>query len=807
MERYICIHGHFYQPPRENPWLEDIELQDSAYPYHDWNERINAECYAPNTVSRILDGEGRIVKLPNNYAKISFNFGPTLLAWMQLKAPDTYESILAADRVSQKNFSGHGCALAQAYNHMIMPLANRRDKYTQVLWGIRDFEYRFGRRPEGMWLPETAVDLETLDIMAELGIGFTILAPHQAKQVRLIGQENWVDVSRGSIDPTMAYEIHLPSGRRLAAFFYDGPISRAVAFEGLLSRGENLALRLAGAFSAESQFPQLVHIATDGETYGHHQRFGDMALTYALQYIESENLARLTNYGEFLAKYTPLFEAEILENTSWSCAHGVERWARDCGCNSGGHPGWNQTWRAPLREALDWLRDTLAPLFEEKAGAFLKDPWAARDDYIRVVLERTPENMDNFLSRHALRELNEAEKVAVFKLMGVQRCAMLMYTSCGWFFDEISGIETVQVIHYAGRALSLMGELGQEVEAGFLERLSQAKSNLPEYVDGGRIYEKLVKPGMLDLEKVGAHYAISSLFEAYPQETKIYCYFADREDYQVSEVGVARLGLGRVKISSEITRETMTLNFGALHFGEQNLIAGVQMFQTQEAYETMVQEVLEGFATGEIPITIRRMDRHFGTFTFSLKSLFRDKLRQVLQQIMELSLEGTRFIYIKGYLHHISFMHFLTELGIPPPEPLPCTADFVLNYNLGEAFRQPTIDRDIVKNLLREAATLHVELDNVSLEYTLRRTLERLMAWFRENPAEITSLQNLAAAVGTVKTLPFQVNLWKVQNSYYEMFQTVLPEWRWKAEHGEVQAQSWVATFLDLGVGLSMKVD
>ena len=459
MERYICIHGHFYQPPRENPWLEDIEVQDSAYPYHDWNERINAECYAPNTVSRILDGENRIVKLPNNYAKISFNFGPTLLAWMQLKAPKTYEAILAADRMSQKNFSGHGSALAQAYNHMIMPLANRRDKYTQVLWGIRDFEARFGRSPEGMWLPETAVDLETLDIMAALGIQFTILAPHQAKRIRLVDQETWVDVSRGSIDPTMAYEINLPSGRRIAAFFYDGPISRAVAFEGLLKRGEDLALRLTSAFSAESPFPQLVHIATDGETYGHHQPNGDMALTYALQYIESQKLARLTNYGEYLEKHTPIFEVEILENTSWSCAHGVARWTADCGCNSGGHPGWNQAWRAPLREALDWLRDTLAPLFEEKAGDLLKDPWAARDDYIRVILDRTPENMDNFLRRHAAVELSDQEKVTVLKLLGVQRCALLMYTSCGWFFDELSGIETVQVIHYASRAISLMEEL------------------------------------------------------------------------------------------------------------------------------------------------------------------------------------------------------------------------------------------------------------------------------------------------------------------------------------------------------------
>ena len=735
MDRYICIHGHFYQPPRENPWLEDVEVQDSAYPYHDWNERINAECYAPNTVSRILDGEGRIVNLTNNYARISFNFGPTLLAWLELKAPETYQAILTADRMSQQNFSGHGSALAQAYNHMIMPLANRRDKYTQVLWGIQDFEHRFQRPPEGMWLPETAVDLETLDIMAELGINFTILAPHQAKQVRLIGQDAWVDVSRGTIDPTLPYEINLPSGRRIVAFFYDGPISRAVAFEGLLSKGENLAQRLAGAFSAESQFPQLVHIATDGETYGHHQRFGDMALTYAIQYIESENLARLTNYGEYLSSHTPLFEVEISENTSWSCAHGVERWRQDCGCNSGGHPGWNQAWRTPLRETLDWLRDTLAPLFEEQAGQYLKDPWAARNDYIRFILERTPENQENFLSRHASRDLSDQEKVMVIKLMGMQRCTQLMYTSCGWFFDELSGIETVQVILYAGRAIRLTQDVGGDaIETSFLERLEQAKSNLPEYGDGRQIYEKIVKPTMLDLERVGAHYAVSSVFQAYPKQARIYCYSVDQEAFQLSEVGNAKLAVGRVRITSEITREATTLDFGALHFGEQNLCAGVKGSQSLEDYEAMVREVSETFATGEFPETIHRLDRHYGACRYSLRSLFRDEQRRVLNQIMEASMEGTRFVYRKGYDSHLPFMRFLTDLGIPLPEPLPCSARFVLNDKLRQFFEQPEIDPQDIRNALTEAAVLKVPLDEVSLEFTMRRTLERLATAFRENP-------------------------------------------------------------------------
>ncbi len=300
MDRYICIHGHFYQPPRENPWLEAIELQDSAAPYHDWNERITAECYAPNSVSRIVDAENCIVKLVNNYAKISFNFGPTLLSWLEAKSSDVYAAILQADKESQKRFSGHGSAMAQIYNHVIMPLANSRDRATQIAWGIGDFEKRFKRAPEGMWLPETAVDLETLELLADHGIRFTVLAPHQAARMRPIGDPAWHDLNGISIDTTRAYLQRLPSGQSIALFFYHGPIARAVAFEGLLSHGDRFIERLTGAFSAESQRPQLVHIATDGESYGHHHRFGDMALAYVLDRIESGQLARLTNYGEVL---------------------------------------------------------------------------------------------------------------------------------------------------------------------------------------------------------------------------------------------------------------------------------------------------------------------------------------------------------------------------------------------------------------------------------------------------------------------------------------------------------------------------
>ncbi|OGP54939.1 MAG: glycoside hydrolase, partial [Deltaproteobacteria bacterium RBG_13_52_11] len=629
MDRSICIHGHFYQPPRENPWLEAIEFQDAVYPYHDWNEKITAECYAPNAISRILDKEGKIARMVNNYTKISFDFGPTLLAWMEKSAPEVYGAILEADRESQKLFAGHGSALAQAYNHVIMPLANSRDKRTQVIWGIKDFEYRFGRTPEGMWLPETAVDIETLEILADHGITFTILAPHQAKQVRKFGEKEWKDVSGGKIDPTMPYHCKLPSGKATALFFYDGPISHDVAFGDLLKSGETLAVRLMGTFSDQEEGSHLVHIASDGETYGHHHRFGDMALAYAIHAIESKDGVHLTNYGEYLEKHPPSHEVEIFENTSWSCIHGVERWRSDCGCNTGGHPGWRQAWRAPLRAALNWLRDTLAPAFEERSRSFVKDPWATRDAYIQIILNRSPEGMDGFFNEHAIRALNDAERTAVFKLMELQRHTLLMYTSCGWFFDDLSGIETIQIMQYAGRAVQLAQEIfGDGTEPQFLALLEQAKSNIPAYGNGRHIYEQLIKPAMADLKDVGAHYAICSLFEECAERTSVYCYTVERKDCQSSEAGRAKLVWGRAIVTSEITREAADLCFGVLHWGDHTMNCGVGDYQGEEAYQAMTHEICDPFDEGDLPKTIRLMDKHFGSSPYSLKSLFRDEQRK-----------------------------------------------------------------------------------------------------------------------------------------------------------------------------------
>ena len=808
MNRYVCIHGHFYQPPRDNPWLEAVELQDSAYPYHDWNERIASECYAANAVSRILDDQGRITRIVNNYAKISFDFGPTLLAWMEENKPEIYQSILAADRESQKTFSGHGSALAQAYNHIILPLANHRDKYTQVLWGIRDFEHRFGRSPEGMWLPETAVDIETLETLAELGIGFTILAQRQARHVKPLGSDEWHDITRENIDPTMPYLLRLPSGRSIILFFYDEPIAREVAFGGLLSNGEQFAQRLLNAFSRARTSPQLVHIATDGETYGHHHRYGDMALAYVLHYIESNNLAQITNYGEFLEEHPPSYEVEIIENTSWSCVHGVERWRSDCGCNTGEHPKWNQAWRAPLRQALDWLRDTVVPKYEQMASQFLKDAWAARDGYIEVILDRSVKNVDRFLSQHAARELDETKKVTVLKLLELQRHAMLMYTSCGWFFDELYGIETLQIMRYAGRMLQLAEELfGDTLEPHFQELLELAKSNVPKYSDGRRIYEKFGKLAAVDLTKVAAHYAMSSLFEEYNKQAKIYCYAVDAEKFQSFESGRVRLAVGRAKVTSEITRESAMMCFGVLHFGDHNLSAGVREYPGEEVYQAMLQEVTQAFSMVDFPETIRLLDKHFGTSTYSLRTLFQDEQRKILDLILESTLSGAEAIYRQIYETHYPLMHFLTGLGRPLPKAFYSAAEFILNSDLRRELSIHVPDVGRVTGLLDDVTMWQVSLDSEGLSYVLRKTLEEMMMLLVSTTEDNSILKSLATTIMLAKSMPFNVDFAKVQNLYYSMLQATRPEFEKRAQQGDKMAREWLTQFISLGKQLSIRVD
>jgi alpha-amylase/alpha-mannosidase (GH57 family) len=508
---FVCIHGHFYQPPRENPWLDAVPCEPSARPYRDWNRRITRECYGPNAAARIPGREGGILSLVNNYEHMSFNFGPTLLTWLSRNDPWTYRRILEADRNSAARHDGHGNAVAQVYNHIILPLALTRDKRTQIVWGIRDFKYRFGRMPEGMWLAETAVDNETLSLMAGEGIRFTILSPEQAEAVRPLGSKtpgSWKRTNPEILDTTRPYRV-FPSARRdffIDVFFYNGPVSRAVAYEGLLGSGEQFLERIEGASGHGRPGPRIITIATDGESYGHHFKFGDMALAWLLNNLDGSQGLSALNFGAFLERFPPVREVKVREASAWSCAHGVERWRADCGCNVTGTPGWDQAWRTPLRQGLDRLADSLGGIFETKGKSLFHDPWSARNDYIDLLLDFSAETRKDFSEKHLRVRQDEEVWGRAVRLLESQRMCLYMFTSCGWFFDDISGLESVQVMLYAARAIDLAGgEAKEDLETRLLKDLSLARSNVEDAGTGADIYARSVKAARMGPARLAAH--------------------------------------------------------------------------------------------------------------------------------------------------------------------------------------------------------------------------------------------------------------------------------------------------------------
>jgi alpha-amylase/alpha-mannosidase (GH57 family) len=775
--RFVCIHGHFYQPPRENPWLETVETQDSAVPYHDWNERICAECYATNGAARIVNDKNLIIRIVNNYARVSFDFGPTLLSWLKENAGRTYRMILDGERRSRKSYGGHSSAMAQVYNHIILPLASRRDRITQIRWGIADYEHHYGTPPEGMWLAETAADAESLELMAERGIKFTVLAPNQCKRIRLLKDgAGWNDTPGAGVDTTHPYLVRFASGASIAVFFYNGSISRAIAFEGLLNSGENFAARLKAGFKDGSQ-PQMVHVATDGESYGHHHKHGEMALAYALRLLEQDKTVKLSNYGSFLAQFPPEYEAEVVDNTSWSCVHGVERWRSNCGCN-GGKPGFNQLWRAPLRQALDELRDAVAPLTEQEGGKLFKDVWAARDGYIEVVLDRGTESMERFFRAHESHALSEAERVRALELMEMQRHTQLMYTSCGWFFDDISGIETVQVIAYAARVLQLARELfaeqAESLEPRFMARMAEAHSNVAGAGDGAQIYKACVAAKELGLEQVAAHYAISSVFSSYAEETELFCYHVRRISYDIYTSGRGRLALGRAHIASAITGQQQSFSFAVLHFGDQNITAAVKTYNETDAadFEAFARQASEHVQRAYFPEVIRLLDRYYGRVDYSLTSLFTDEQRRIVQLILNSTLWDIENSLKTIYEDHASLLHYLSQAGLPKPPALTLAAGYAVNAGLRRALDADTIDLAQMSSFLSLAKADQVPLETVNLSYIADQRMKRAMVELQMSSGSLEMLDRALALGRTLVELPFELNLWQAQNIWYEILRT-----------------------------------
>jgi len=794
--KYVCIHGHFYQPPRENAWLETIEIQDSAAPYHDWNERINEECYAPNATARVLNEEQRIRKISNNYARISWNMGPTLLSWLEMHDAATYRRILSADRESQQRYGGHGSAVAQSYNHIIMPLANARDQQTQVKWGIRDFEYRFGRKPEGMWLAETAVDTACLEALVDNGIVYTILAPRQCKGVRKAGDDNWREV-HGGVDTRRAYRCALPSGRSIALFFYDGDVAKAVAFEGLLNDGRLLADKLTDSLDDNTEV-QLAHIATDGESYGHHHRKGEMALASCLTAIEEKEGYRLTNYGAFLELHPPTWEAEIHENSSWSCVHGVERWRSDCGCETGGAPGWNQRWRAPLRDALDRVRDRLATVFETQGSELFSDCWGARDAYVDLVLDRRPGRAEEFLSRWAVKEtITPTEQVRMLRLLEMQRHAMLMYTSCAWFFNEVTGIETLQVLQYANRALHLCQVLtGKDYHEDFAVALDHVESNvLP---NAGVAYRERVVPARVGLLRVGMHFAAASLFESEPTQLELFNYRSKTHRLEQFRAGAFRLSLGRITILSNITNSYSDFSFAVLYLGQQAMIGEIAKDMSQEDFDALVPQLEREFRVGHVSEVINIMKDNFSRQSFSIWHLFRDEKRKILLQMTDRTLEIAAANFSDIYYDNYQLMSTMRANDLPLPDSYLAAIDFTMRRRLLDLLTADSMTPD--RSRLQRLVTDHLHwrhrfTETAKLENAAEQRIHLLISHAFRSPALWPWILGLVEAVHTMGLTP---NFYRAQNVYLE---------HWDADFAasldavQLRAGLAVARALDLQIG------
>lgn len=787
MNRAICIHGHIYQPPRENPWLGEVWVQRSAAPFHDWNERVTAECYAPNTAARILDEEGMIEDVMNIYSKVSFTAAPTLLSWLRRHRPQVYDAIICADRESQRHYSGHGSAIASCYNHLIMPLASREDKETQIIWGIRDFIFRFGRMPEGMWLPETAVDVESLDLMARAGIKYTILAPHQARRVRAGGEEDWIDVSDSRVDTRMPYLCRLPSGRSISIFFYNGKVAREVAFSDLLADGKRFARRLFESFSLDGKDPEIVHIATDGETYGHHRKFGEMALAYCLRTIEAQRDVCLTVYGEYLAFHSPTHEVMIHERTSWSCAHGIERWQRGCGCHSGAHPEWTQAWREPLREGIVMVRDTLTPKSLERLSIFLQDPLRARNDAIDLVLSGWSEEVvDEFLSRHARRNLTTGEREQVLALLEMERQMMLMQTSCGWFFDDITELGSIQVIRHAGRAMDLARQvLDLDVEPAFIGILSRAPVNEPGYATGASVYDAYVRPAAMDLARIGAGSALYDLFglEAPAMYDAEYDWLHKLEDSD-------RCGrVGMVKLRSRVTGEEVVYDLIVLFSGMDQISLGVRLAGDGEPIETVWEKAIdsgtiEGFS--QIYTASDLSDEERWAVSHRVFPEIDKRISSIYQDTRAL-------------------IDVIEDLGIPKSGSITRLLEHACNEHLKMIFEVGSPEPERFNHIIERMKEEGLRPDRAMLGDVVSRRIADMVKGAQARPDDPGPLEAVNRIVLSAGRLMLPLSLWEGQNAVIEMRKRY-DVMRRRADKGDEGAERWVGAFEETATHLGVKV-
>jgi alpha-amylase/alpha-mannosidase (GH57 family) len=740
---YVTLHGHFYQPPRENPYLDTIERQNSAAPFHNWNERIYHECYRPNAFARILNEAGEVVEIVNNYEYLSFNIGPTLMRWLEQYDTEVYRRILEADRKSCDRLNGHGNAIAQAYNHIILPLANREDKVTQIRWGKADFEARFGRETEGMWLAEAAVDYATLEVLIEEGIKFIVLAPSQVERCRPLPPERdpegldypWQEVGGGQIDPTRPYRCFLPGdeSRYIDIFVYDGPISRDMGFGDVLNSSDQFADRIGQAVRGDLTTSQLISVATDGETFGHHKHNTEKALAYAFRYVLPQRGWTITNFAHYLSLHPPAWEVEIKSVTAWSCAHGVDRWQDNCGC--GGEGGvWHQDWRRPLRDALDWLRDQLVQVYLDGGDRLFQDAWAARNDYVSVLLAQTgaeSDPIDIFLDQHQRHPLSTTEQVDALRLLEMQRHALLMYTSCGWFFEELSRPEGVQILRYAARAIALAGEVvGVNLEPEFMERLALAASNVEAFKTGDEVYRQLVLPSQVTLHQVVAHYAMSSLFHVYPAEDQIYSYQMRQWDYDKRAMGKLTLAVGHLQLTADATRESTQVIFAVLHMGGWDFHCTVQPFTSRPHYNTLKHALFEQLQQASTPRIVLAMNQYFGDRHYGIQDLFAEDRHRLLAMLSQETLTRLDQLYTQVYRDNYSLLMAYRQDGFEGPQEVLMAAQVALAHRATQTIQALTApstkEWSTYRALLTELTAIAIETEHLDCRLNLEASVPKL---------------------------------------------------------------------------------
>ncbi len=785
-DAFVAIHGHFYQPPREDPWLGIIEAEESAHPFHDWNERIALECYRPNAHARILDGKGKISEIINNYSSINFNFGPALLAWMEKRFPSVYEKILEADRESLRRF-GHGNAIAQVYDHIILPLANDRDKETEVFWGMADFEKRFHRKPEAVWLPEAAVNNPTLRVLIKYGVRYLILSPFQASRARPFGGRKWADVSQGRIDTTRPYRCFIKdrSGKKVLdqfidIFFYNGTLSKEIAFGDLLRDANALCDRFSQFYQESKEKPQLIHIATDGETYGHHMKFGEMGLAYSLNKGFPARGFELINYAAFLKRFPPVHEVEIDEGpkgegTSWSCAHGVGRWKENCGCSTGGEPGWNQEWRKPLREALDLLRDELSRVFEREGGEIFQDVWQARNGYVEVISDRSPERVKNFFDRFGTKDLDEKGRLKGLKLLEMQRNVLQMYTSCGWFFVDLAGIETIIVLQHASRAIQLAAVwTGEEIEKAFVQHLSEAKSNVPEMGKGDQVYERLVRPKWVTPEKVVNHFAITSLLDRGNGEKKVFSHRLKEVHYEKMQKEENLLVIGQVRVISEIIPESKEFFFGLIPSKKEVFRTWVLEKKEGLDFSVLKEKGEEGFGKGEGEMT-QVLSALLGDRILTIKDTFKEERQTIFQRLIQKEFDEHCRSYADLFDRTKQAVEALSREGLEIPFEIRVAAEVTLGIRLfqeikelGRDFRG-TIERGKIDEIVHEAKEHQYHLRKEKSLLVLNKLLrDRMNALQKNKGSDLHRQSELAEEVLALLDLArkwgFEISLEEAQN-------------------------------------------